>query len=125
MRIDKSYLRQTHIWPSESKGEDVPIYNMEPPHAYGAWRLLRREAQSEDRWISEVRLSPLATTLLRQALGELVVFVDTLPEVELDAQDELLARCYDALAELDVVQETHPVRRAQIVARHINPKETT
>src|SRR5690349_18399716 len=98
MRVNDTYLRQGHVWPSESQGEDLPIYEMKPPYALNAWRKLRDEAHEEERW-HQVRLTPLAQALLRQALDTEVVFSDTLAPAPLFAEDDaLLERCFDALA---------------------------
>lgn len=132
MRLTHAQLRQSDVWPSESKGKDIPIWDMDPRHAFNAWRKLRDDAANEGMWLT-VRLSPLAQRLLHQAMDEEVVYSDTLPEsplfAELDSpEDTLLERCFDGLSAIDALTKAHdgplhPIRRAQVMARYINPKE--
>jgi len=130
MRITDTQLGQVHVYPSESKGR-LAILEMRPEHALNAWRLLREDAG--ERWDPVVKRSPLAGALLRQALGEDMLFAEDQSESPLfledtvAGQDVLLERCYDGLMAIDrLMQETpiHVIAQARIIARYVNPKES-
>ena len=119
----RRYLQQDKSYPSESKGGAVDIRDMEPAHAYRAYRSLRMMFFPE--W-PEVKHSYLIAALIERAMegdvalkrkGESARHTLTIEDV------------FDALQKVnDTVvangKPLHPITRARIVHTHLTLKET-
>lgn len=138
MSVDyQRYLGQSDMWPSESK-DTVKIYSMAHGHAVNALHKLIEWGKEDDRWGQQpemhLRRTPLAMALLKQAVGEPVIYAEDLPEAPLERFDKVVAEhddsiavridledCYDALVKVSEYDNAtpipHPVTRARVLFR--------
>jgi hypothetical protein len=132
-----SYAHRGDEWPSTSRGvfNMIPIEEMEPRHAFNAWCIYTKWFRANASRVTgapqteeQARRSHMGRALLRQLVGEPVVFTDDLDETvqstlaegpTLDALPPVstvkvsLESIFDALQETDDID--HPVTRARVM----------
>lgn len=111
IRALMTYCNQKDVYPSASKGLLV-IDDMEPVHAFNAWRRMRMLLLPN--WSTMIK-STLSVALLNQAFDGAFDPNQSMAELTLE-------RVFDALAaydELSVHGPIHPITRARIVLDHL------
>lgn len=115
------YLRQSTLWPSISRGEDVSIDGMHPAQAINSYHRLLAGMDDRSAPINRgVYSSPLAMALLEQAVGEAVIYVADVetPEVYAPPLEFSTEECFDILSAIDRLSEDmHPIKRAYALQR--------